>query len=88
MCIYIIESGRGSTDMSYTWNEYGRPSVYTAMSVGAEVAAGEIDGAHSYFHLYQMKSHDTDSQFRLCSNLSRRRHLLRHWLPSCVGLFP
>ena len=31
--------------MTYTWNEYGRPSVYTAMSVGAEVAAGDIDGA-------------------------------------------
>lgn len=37
--------------MTYTWNEYGRPSIYTAMSVGAEVAAGEIDGWDS-FHLF------------------------------------
>lgn len=35
--------GRGSTDMSYTWNEYGRPSVYTSYSAGARIANGEID---------------------------------------------
>ena len=27
-------------------NEYGRPSVYTAMAVGAEVASGSIDAVY------------------------------------------
>ena len=38
--------GRGSTDESYTWNEYGRPSVYTTMAVAAEIEAGNIDAVY------------------------------------------
>jgi hypothetical protein len=41
--ILYCDMGRGSNDSSYTWNEYGRPSYYTAMAVGAEVAAGTVD---------------------------------------------
>jgi len=38
--------GRGSMDGTFTWNEYGRPSMYTVMAVGAEVAAGNIDAVY------------------------------------------
>ena len=41
--ILYDDLGRGSTDMSYTWNEYGRPSVNTMYAVGAEVLAGNVD---------------------------------------------
>ena len=41
--ILYDDLGRGSTDMSYTWNEYGRPSVNTMYAVGAEVMAGNVD---------------------------------------------
>lgn len=41
--ILYDDLGRGSLDMSYTWNEYGRPSILTTMAVGAEVAAGQVD---------------------------------------------
>lgn len=48
-CLYLYvvvifdDLGRGSTDMSYTWNEYGRPSVFTSYSAGARIGRGEID---------------------------------------------
>jgi len=44
--ILYDDMGRGSTDMTYTWNEYGRPSIYTAESVGALVQAGEVDAIY------------------------------------------
>ena len=44
--ILYDDLGRGSSDDSFTWNEYGRPSYSTAMAVGAEVSAGEIDAVY------------------------------------------
>lgn len=44
--ILYDDLGRGSTDMTYTWNEYGRPSVYTLRSVGALVDAGKVDAIY------------------------------------------
>lgn len=44
--VLFDDLGRGSMDMSYTWNEYGRPSINTTMSVGAEVAEGKIDAIY------------------------------------------
>lgn len=44
--ILYDDLGRGSLDMSYTWNEYGRPSILTVMAVGAEVAAGLVDAVY------------------------------------------
>lgn len=44
--ILYDDFGRGSTDMSFTWYEYGRPAIYTAMSVGAEVARGNVDAIY------------------------------------------
>lgn len=44
--ILYDDLGRGSLDQSYTWNEYGRPSVYTIMSVGEEVARGGVDAIY------------------------------------------
>jgi acid phosphatase type 7 len=41
--ILFDDLGRGSRDDSYTWNEYGRPSVQTIESVGARVRRGEVD---------------------------------------------
>jgi hypothetical protein len=41
--ILYDDLGRGSDDMTYTWNEYGRPAYQTILSVGAAVAAGEVD---------------------------------------------
>lgn len=41
--ILYDDLGRGSLDMTYTWNEYGRPAIYTIMAVGAEVEKGGID---------------------------------------------
>jgi hypothetical protein len=38
--------GRGSTDDTYTWYEYGRPAVYTVRSVGAEIDAGTVDAVY------------------------------------------
>jgi hypothetical protein len=32
--------------MSYTWNEYGRPSINTTESVGALVAKGLVDAIY------------------------------------------
>jgi len=44
--IMYDDLGRGSTDDSYTWHEYGRPSIYTTMAVGAEVANGTVDAIY------------------------------------------
>jgi acid phosphatase type 7 len=44
--ILYDDLGRGSTDNTYTWNEYGRPAIYTSMAVGAEVMAGNIDAIY------------------------------------------
>lgn len=44
--ILFDDFGRGSTDMAFTWYEYGRPAIYTAMSIGAEVANGNIDAIY------------------------------------------
>jgi hypothetical protein len=44
--ILYDDLGRGSTDHTYTWNEYGRPAIYTAMSVGARSFAGGIDAVY------------------------------------------
>ncbi|KAJ1434319.1 Metallo-dependent phosphatase-like protein, partial [Ochromonadaceae sp. CCMP2298] len=41
--ILYDDLGRGSSDSTFTWNEYGRPSMYTMQSVGALVDAGEVD---------------------------------------------
>jgi len=35
--------GRGSLDMTYTWNEYGRPSINTTMALGQRVQGGQVD---------------------------------------------
>lgn len=43
--VTLWRTGRGSVDMTYTWNEYGRPSIYTTMAVTAEILAGDVDGA-------------------------------------------
>ena len=78
--------------MTYTWNEYGRPSIYTAMSVGAEVAAGEIDGWDSFHLLTNLSLEMFEKEFlppsAFKSDLSWRRYFLRYWLHGCVGLFP
>ncbi|CAM9350932.1 unnamed protein product, partial [Ectocarpus fasciculatus] len=44
--ILFDDLGRGSTDESYTWNEYGRPSVFTTMAVAAEIDAGLVDAVY------------------------------------------
>lgn len=44
--ILFDDLGRGSTDMTYTWNEYGRPSIYTIMAVGDEIANGKVDAVY------------------------------------------
>jgi len=44
--ILFDDLGRGSTDSTYTWNEYGRPAYYTSISVGAEVADGKVDAIY------------------------------------------
>ena len=44
--ILYDDLGRGSSDDSFTWNEYGRPAYYTALAVGAEVNAGEVDAVY------------------------------------------
>jgi acid phosphatase type 7 len=40
------DMGRGSLDMSYTWNEWGRPAVYTAMATAADVRNGVVDAVY------------------------------------------
>jgi hypothetical protein len=44
--VLFDDLGRGSTDMSYTWYEYGRPAMLTTMAVGAEIADGKIDAIY------------------------------------------
>ena len=44
--ILFDDLGRGSTDQSYTWNEYGRPSIFTTMAVAAEIDAGLVDAVY------------------------------------------
>jgi hypothetical protein len=44
--VLFDDLGRGSTDMSYTWYEYGRPAILTTMAVGAEIAEGKIDAIY------------------------------------------
>lgn len=44
--VLFDDLGRGSTDESYTWNEYGRPSVFTTMAVAAEINDGLIDAVY------------------------------------------
>ena len=41
--ILYDDMGRGSTDDTYTYNEYGKPAVYLAQQVAAEVQSGAID---------------------------------------------
>lgn len=44
--ILYDDMGRGTTDQSYTWSEYGRASLWTEQAVGAEVAAGTVDAIY------------------------------------------
>ena len=41
--ILYDDLGRGSSDTTYTWNEYGRPAMDTMQAVGAEVLDGKVD---------------------------------------------
>ena len=41
--ILYCDMGRGSTDDTYTWNEYGRPAVAVAQAIGDEVLRGGVD---------------------------------------------
>jgi hypothetical protein len=41
--VLYCDMGRGSTDDTYTWNEYGRPAVAIMEAVGDEVLRGEVD---------------------------------------------
>jgi hypothetical protein len=41
--VLYCDMGRGSTDDTYTWNEYGRPAVAVMEAVGDEVLRGEVD---------------------------------------------
>lgn len=38
--------GRGSTDMTYTWSESGRASIYTTLSLGHLVRQGVVDAVY------------------------------------------
>lgn len=38
--------GRGTNDDSFTWNEYGKPSYDTAVSVGYDVSRGDVDAIY------------------------------------------
>ena len=44
--VLFDDLGRGSTDDTYTWNEYGRPAINTSMSVGALILSGSIDAVY------------------------------------------
>lgn len=44
--ILFDDLGRGSLDDTYTWNEYGRPSIYTIQAIGEEVMYGGIDAIY------------------------------------------
>eukprot|EP00604_Paraphysomonas_vestita_P002514 CAMPEP_0174818342 /NCGR_PEP_ID=MMETSP1107-20130205/1004_1 /TAXON_ID=36770 /ORGANISM="Paraphysomonas vestita, Strain GFlagA" /LENGTH=472 /DNA_ID=CAMNT_0016030055 /DNA_START=859 /DNA_END=2277 /DNA_ORIENTATION=+ len=44
--ILYDDMGRGSTDDTYTWNEYGRPAIEVMYSVGHQVALGNVDAIY------------------------------------------
>lgn len=44
--ILYDDLGRGSTDMTYTWDHYGDPSILTTMAVGQEVVEGRVDAIY------------------------------------------
>ena len=44
--ILYDDLGRGSTDDTYTWYEYGRPAINTTMAVNAEILNGNIDAVY------------------------------------------
>lgn len=44
--IIYDDLGRGTLDESYTWNEYGKPAIYTSMAVGHEVSLGTVDAVY------------------------------------------
>ncbi len=44
--ILYDDLGRGSTDDTYTWYEYGRPAINTTMSVSAEIFSGNVDAVY------------------------------------------
>lgn len=44
--ILYDDMGTGSTDDTYTWNEYGRPAINTTMAVTQEIIAGKVDGIY------------------------------------------
>lgn len=44
--ILFDDLGRGSTDDTYTWNEYGRPSIELTMALGPEVSSGMVDAIY------------------------------------------
>ncbi len=41
--ILFDDLGRGSNDTSYTWYEYGRPSLLTMQAIGADISNGLAD---------------------------------------------
>jgi hypothetical protein len=41
--ILYDDLGRGSSDTTYTWNEYGRPAMETMQAVAADINAGQVD---------------------------------------------
>jgi hypothetical protein len=44
--ILFDDFGRGSTDDTFTWNEYGRPALNTTLSVAELVSRGEVDAIY------------------------------------------
>ena len=44
--ILFDDLGRGSMDSSFTWYEYGRPSIFTTEAVGNEIVAGTVDAIY------------------------------------------
>ncbi len=44
----FADLGRGSTDMSYTWHEYGQPAINTTCSIHNLAIQGKIDGVFHF----------------------------------------
>jgi hypothetical protein len=44
--ILYDDMGRGTTDDTFTWSEYGRASLWTEYAVGQEVADGNVDAIY------------------------------------------
>ena len=44
--ILYDDLGRGSADQTFTWNEYGRPSINTTMAVAQEIMDGNVDAVY------------------------------------------